>query len=33
MVAGSALLVWLVSLATPGPSRTTIERYFPPSRA
>jgi Na+/proline symporter len=31
MVAGSALLMWLVSLATPPPSRATIERYFPPA--
>lgn len=30
MVAGSALAMWLVSLATPPPSRATIERYFPP---
>jgi Na+/proline symporter len=30
MFLGSALLVWLVSLVTPKPSRETIERYFPP---
>ena len=29
LVLGSALLVWLVSLVTPPPSRATIERYFP----
>jgi SSS family solute:Na+ symporter len=29
MVLGSALLVWLVSLATRPPSRATIERFFP----
>jgi Na+/proline symporter len=30
MVAVSALLMWIVSLLTPAPSRATIERYFPP---
>jgi Na+/proline symporter len=29
MFAGSALLMWLVSLATTPPSAPTIERYFP----
>jgi SSS family solute:Na+ symporter len=29
MVLGSALLVWLVSLATRPPSRATVERFFP----
>jgi len=29
MVCGSALLMFLVSLVTPQPSRATIERYFP----
>ncbi|MFM7320318.1 MAG: sodium:solute symporter [Armatimonadota bacterium] len=29
MVLGSALLMLLVSLATPAPSRKTIEKYFP----
>lgn len=29
MCAGSTLLVWLVSLLTPPPSRATIEKYFP----
>jgi len=29
MVLGSALLMFLVSLVTPPPSRKTIERYFP----
>lgn len=28
MVAGSALFMWLVSLATPPPSRATLEKYF-----
>jgi SSS family solute:Na+ symporter len=32
MVAGSALLVWLVSLLTPPPSRATVDRFFPPAR-
>jgi hypothetical protein len=31
MCAGSALLIWLVSLVTPPPSRATIEKYFPPN--
>lgn len=30
MLAGSALLMWIVSLLTRPPSRATIERYFPP---
>ena len=30
MVIISALLMWLVSLATPPPSRATIDKYFPP---
>jgi SSS family solute:Na+ symporter len=30
MVLGSAILVILVSLATPAPSKATIEKYFPP---
>jgi Na+/proline symporter len=29
MCFGSALLMWLVSLLTPPPSRATIEKYFP----
>src|SRR5581483_3776179 len=29
MVFGSALLMFLVSLMTPPPSRATIEKYFP----
>ncbi len=29
MVLGSALLVWLVSLATRPPSRATVDRFFP----
>ena len=32
MVLISALLMWLVSLATPPPSRATIDKYFPPKR-
>ncbi|HUP23946.1 MAG TPA: sodium:solute symporter family protein [Thermoanaerobaculia bacterium] len=31
MVAGSALLMWLVSLATRPPSRATVERFFAPA--
>ena len=30
MVLGSALLMVLVSLITPPPSRATLEKYFPP---
>jgi Na+/proline symporter len=26
---GSALLMWMVSIATPGPSAGTVSRYFP----
>jgi len=29
MCVGSALLIWAVSLLTPTPSKTTIEKYFP----
>jgi SSS family solute:Na+ symporter len=32
MCAGSALLVWAVSLLTPPPSRATLEKYFPERR-
>ncbi len=32
MVLGSALLMWLVSLLTPPPSRQTLEKYFPSAR-
>lgn len=32
MTLGAALLVWIVSLLTPAPSRATIERYFPGGR-
>lgn len=32
MVIISALLMWLVSLATPAPSQATIDKYFPPKR-
>jgi hypothetical protein len=32
MTLGAAVLVWIVSLITPPPSRTTIERYFPGGR-
>jgi hypothetical protein len=30
MVVGSALLMALVSLLTPPPSRATLDKYFPP---
>ncbi len=30
MCLGSAVLVVLVSLLTPPPSRATLDRYFPP---
>ena len=33
MVLGSALLMGLVSLLTPPPSRKTIDKYFPPRAA
>ena len=33
MFAGSALLMWAVSLLTPAPSRETIDRYFPAAPA
>jgi hypothetical protein len=33
MVLGSAVLMILVSLLTPAPSRATIEKYFPPRAA
>jgi len=29
MCLGSAFLIWIVSLLTPAPSKTTIEKYFP----
>jgi Na+/proline symporter len=29
MALGSAVLMWLVSLVTPPPSRATVQRYFP----
>ena len=32
MTLGAAVLVWVVSLITPSPSRATIERYFPGGR-
>jgi Na+/proline symporter len=32
MTLGAAVLVWIVSLITPGPSRATIEKYFPGGR-
>jgi SSS family solute:Na+ symporter len=32
MVIGSAILMAVVSLLTPAPSRKTIDRYFPPSQ-
>jgi Na+(H+)/acetate symporter ActP len=31
MTLGAALLVWIVSLITPPPTRATIEKYFPQS--
>jgi hypothetical protein len=30
MVIGSALLMIIVSLLTPPPSRATLDKYFPP---
>ena len=33
MIAGAALLLWLVSLCTRPPSAATVARYFPPTQA